>query len=141
MTRRRGLSDQQIAKLLRKQKRYSLIDPVQPGLILRIPPQGPISFCAVARRVRGRQVWHTVGTTATYGIDEARILVREAIRRIRAGLPPAEPTPAPPQSVAAVAALWLEKKVEEQGYRTARERRRIVSYYIVDMARRNAMLC
>jgi integrase len=128
---RKGLTDRQIAKLPRGVKRYTLPDPVQAGLVLRIPPKGPVSFVAVARYPRGRQIWHTVGTTATHDVDEARVLARAVIRRIKAGLPPAEPVPLPPQSVAAVAALWLERKVEAERQRSAYERRRIVGRYII----------
>ena len=127
---RKGLTDRQIAKLPRKATRYTVPDPVQPGLVLRIPPKGPISFVAVARYPRGRQVWHTIGTTATHDIDEARVLARAVIRQIKGGLPPAEATPLPPQSVAAIGALWLEKKVEGEGHRSAYERRRILERYV-----------
>ena len=106
-------------------------DPVQPGLCLRIPPKGPVSFVAVARYPKGRQAWHTVGTTVTHGVDEARVLARAAVRRVKAGLPPAEPVPLPPQSVAAVAAMWLEKKVDGEAQRSAYEQHRIVNRYIV----------
>jgi hypothetical protein len=81
---RKGLTDRQIAKLPRKSRRYTLPDPVQPGLVLRIPPKGPVSLVAVARYPKGRQVWHTVGTTATHDIDEARVLARAVIHQGRA---------------------------------------------------------
>jgi integrase len=128
---RKSLSDRQIAKLERRPNRYSLPDPSQPGLVLRVPKEGPVSFCAVARKPKGAQLWHTVGTTATIGIDEARALAREVVRRIKAGLSPAEPLPPPVLSVANIAEQWLVKHVEENGHRTARERARIVSYYVV----------
>ena len=42
----------------------SSADPEQRGLYLRIPPEGPIVFAAVARDPYGKQVWATLGTTA-----------------------------------------------------------------------------
>jgi integrase len=60
-------------------------------------------------------------------LDEARALAREAVRKIQAGLPlKVDPLP----SVGAVAELWLTKKVEGEGHRTARERRRIIERHI-----------
>jgi integrase len=128
---RKGLTDKQVAALPRKTKRYALPDPVQPGLVLRIPPKGPISFVAVARYPKGKQAWHTVATTGTHGIDEARALARAAVRRVKAGLPPSETTPPPPQSVAAITTLWLERKVDGEGHRSAYEQRRILNRYIL----------
>jgi hypothetical protein len=84
MSRRRNLTQNQVTKLPRKAKRYHLADPVQQGLILRVPPQGPISYVAVARRRGGKQTWASLGTSATLSIDEARALAREAVRKIQA---------------------------------------------------------
>jgi integrase len=127
MPRRKSLTQNQVSKLPRKPKRYHFADPVQQGLVLRIPPAGPIAYSAVSRRRGGRQVWASLGNSATLSIDEARTLARDAIRKIQAGLPlSTDPLP----SVAAMADLWLKLKAEGEGYRTAAERRRIVEKYV-----------
>ena len=64
MPRRQTLTQNHLAKLPRRAKRYYMADPVQQGLILRIPPQGPIGYSAVAWR-GGKQSWMAVGSTAT----------------------------------------------------------------------------
>lgn len=56
MARRRGLTDKQLAALPRKPKRYILSDPEQRGHYVRVPPQGPIVFTAVARDPYGHQI-------------------------------------------------------------------------------------
>ena len=94
MPRRRGLTDKQVAALPRKEKRYTLPDPEQLGHYLRIPARSsraPIAFAAVARDAHGKQIWLTLGGDDATGIDQARELAREAIRRIKAGKPTSEP--------------------------------------------------
>jgi integrase len=103
-----------------------MADPIQPGLVLRIPPQGPIGYSAVAWR-GGKQVWKAVGTTATVSLTEARALARDTCRKIQ-GRQPLTVTPL--DSVAAVADRWLRLKAEAEGYRTGRERQRIVEKYL-----------
>jgi integrase len=75
----------------------------------------------------GKQVWKAVGTTATISLTEARALARDTCRKIQGGQPL---TVAPLDSVAAVADRWLRLKAEAEGYRTGRERRRIVERYL-----------
>ena len=126
MPRRRTLTQLQVDKMPRRSRRYIVSDPVQGGLVVRVPPSGPIQFAAVAWR-GGKQTWKSVGTTATVSLAEARALARDAIRKIQGGLPL---TTAPLHSVSAIADRWLRLKVESDGYRTAGERRRIVERYI-----------
>jgi integrase len=131
MGKRHGLTDRQVAALKRKTKRYTLPDPEQIGHYLRIPPKSSkaaIAFAAVARDTNGKQIWTTVGTTDAMGIEQARELAREAIRRIKAGRPTSEPANA---TVRAVAEQWLERHVRKNGFRTARESGRIVNKYIL----------
>jgi integrase len=131
MPRHRGFTDKQIATWRRSEKRESKPDPQQPGHYLRIPARSsraPIAFAAVARDPSGKQIWTTVGTADAIGIDQARELAREAIRRIKAGKPigePAKPT------VTTVAEEWLERHVRGNKLRTEREMARVVSRYIV----------
>lgn len=124
--RRKTLTQIQVGKLPRKAKRYHLSDPVQQGLVLRIPPRGPVGYYAVAWR-GGKATWQVLGSAATTDLDEARALARAKCRKIQSGLPL---TAAPLQSVAAIADLWLELKVEAEGYRTGFERKRIVEKYL-----------
>jgi integrase len=90
---------------------------------VRISEKGPKTFVAVARDPRGKQVWHTIGSTALYRLEEARELARAAIKAIKAG-----ESRAGPQSFEAVAELWLKRHVEAKGLRTAsRIKRRLDS--------------
>jgi hypothetical protein len=127
MPRRKNLTELQVAKLPRKAARYPLTDPEQRHLVLRVPPQGPIAYYAKARRKGGKPKWVLLGSSATLSIDEARAKARDAARKIQAGLPlNIDPLP----TVGAMADLWIRLRVEDQGYRTARERKRIISKYI-----------
>jgi integrase len=133
MPKRRGLTDKQVASLPRKEKRYTLPDPEQLGHYLRVPAKSSraaIAFAAVARSPGpdGKQIWTTVGTVDALGIDQARELAREAIRRIKSGRPATE---APKPTVKEVAEQWLERRVRKNEFRTAPEMERIVNQYIV----------
>ena len=70
----------------------------------------------------------TLGSADAIGIEQARELAREAIRRIKAGKPTSEPAK---PTVRAVAEEWLERHVRGNKLRTERERGRIISRYIV----------
>jgi integrase len=129
--RRIGLTDKQLAAKKRRSKRYIQADPQQRGLYVRIPPDGPIAFAAVARDPYGKQVWATLGTTADMKINEARERAREAIRRIKDGQKAIEPPKPKPESVAEVAENWLRRHVEKNRHRTAGEMRRQVEKYIL----------
>jgi hypothetical protein len=129
--RRRGLTDKMIAALRRKAKRYIISDPEIRGHYVRVPPQGPVVFTAVARDPYGKQVWATLGSAAELKIDDARNLAQEAIRRIKAGKSAIEPRKPKPASVAVVAANWLTRHVEKNKMRTEYEQRRIVEKYIL----------
>ena len=131
MSKRRGLTDKQVAALPRKEKRYTLADPEQIGHYLRIPARtsrAPIAYAAVARDPNGKQIWTTVGTADALGIEQARELARRAIKRVKAGKPISEPNS---RTVRDVAEQWLERQVRKNGFRTARESERIVNKYIV----------
>ena len=60
MPRRKGLSDNQVAALPRKAKRYALADPELRGHYLRIPPRGPIAFTVIVKQ-DGKQTWEAIG--------------------------------------------------------------------------------
>src|SRR5262245_56412531 len=110
--RRKTLTDRMVAALPRKRKRYILADPELRGHYVRVPPQGPCVFAAVAR-YHGRQVWATLGTADVLKIEQARDKARDAIRRIKQGLAAFEPPPVQPDSFASVAENWLKRHVEK----------------------------
>jgi hypothetical protein len=129
--RRKGLTDKQVAGLRRKPKRHTLSDPEMRGHFLRVPPDGPIVFVAVARDPYGKPVWATLGSTADLKIDEARQRARTAIRRIKDGLSAFEPPSPKPDGVAVVTAEWLKRHAQKAKLRSAPEYRRIVDKYIL----------
>ena len=132
MARRRNLTDKQLAALPRKRKRYILKDPEWPGHYVRVSPEGPIVFCAVARSpIDHKTKYATLGNTGEITIAEARERCRQAIKRIRAGLAIVDPQPPQPETVAAVAANWLTRYVERNKLRTAGELRRQIEKYIL----------
>jgi integrase len=128
--RRANLTDKQVAALPRKRKRYVKADPELRGHYLRVPPSGPITFAAVARDPYGKQVWATLGTSSELGIDQARERAREAIRRVKDGLPAFEPVPVRPDSYEAVATKWLELYVTKKALRSAAEIERLLRNFV-----------
>jgi integrase len=130
MPKRRRLTDDEIRKLPRKTRRYTLADPELIGHYLRVPARtskAAITFVAVSRDPEGKQKWTTLGTNKTIGLVRARELARDAIGRVRSGKPPTSPGG---PTVADVAEEWLERRVRRGGFRTVRERERIVERYV-----------
>jgi integrase len=121
--KRRHLTHEQVKKLPRKTKRYALADPELIGHYLRVPPRkskAPITFVAVARR-EGKQVWTTLGTTDSLKLDQARDRARRAIGRIHHH----------GHSVAEAAEAYLGLQVRAKGFRTLREKERIIEKHII----------
>jgi hypothetical protein len=132
MGRRQSLTEKQLAALPRRRKRYILKDPEMRGHYVRVPPDGPIVFCAVARSpISHKAVFATLGNTSEINIAEARDRCRDALKRIKAGQPVVEPHPPAPETLAAVAVNWLTRYVERNKLRTAGELRRRVEKYII----------
>jgi integrase len=126
-----GLTDKQIGLLRRTEKRQTFPDPELIGHYLRIPARSsraPVSFLAVTRDPDGKQIWTTVGTADTMGVEQARDLAREAIKSVKAGRPTSERGGG---TVRDVAEQWLERHVRKNGHLTARESERIVAKYIL----------
>ena len=96
---------------------------------MRVPPEGPVVFAAVAR-YGGKQVWARIGSADVLGIEEARDKAREAIKRIKDGLPAFEPPPVEPDSFADVSENWLKRHVEAKGLRSADEVERVLERYV-----------
>ena len=69
-------SDTTVRKLPVKAKRYHAPDPLLPGHYVRVLPTGSKIYAAIARDPGGKQVWHTIGATALYRLDDAREAAR-----------------------------------------------------------------
>jgi integrase len=128
--RRKTLTDKKVRDLPRKSKRYVVSDPEQRGMYVRVPPQGPNIFVAVARDPYGRQVWATIGSADVLTIEQARDKAREAIRRTREGKPAFEPARTVPDAFKAVAESWLVRHVAATGLRSQAEIERCLSKYV-----------
>ncbi len=116
---RRMLTDSMIDALKPKSTRYTVADPKLPGHYVRVTATGHKSFAAVARSPSGKQVWHTVGATYLFSIDESRELARTAIKAIKRG-----DDHAAPQTFGDVAGEWLERHVEKKGLLSAGQTKR-----------------
>lgn len=133
MSRRRSLTDKMIAKLKRGSTRYTLADPEQRNLFLRVPldPKAPVTFAVYARDPYGKVRYGKVGTTADLTIEQARERARQALRNIKDGKDAIEKPKPLPESVAEVAANWLEHHVRKNRLRTQAEIERIVAKYLL----------
>jgi integrase len=113
---RKTLTDHGVAALKpRPGQRYAYPDPELRGHYVRVTPTGAKSFAAVTRDPHGRQVWTTIGPTDRFAIETAREQAREAMQRIRAGLPAFELPPEKPATFKDVAEQWLTRHVRGNG--------------------------
>ena len=124
--RRRILTNKMVAALRKKRNRYPFADPEMRGHYVRVMPQGPNVFAAMARNPLGRQVWATLGNADVLTIEESRDKARSAIKRIKDGLPPFEPPTVKPASYEAVAMKFLELHVAKKGLRSGHEIERLL---------------
>jgi len=122
---RRTLTDKTIAALSVK-KRTTMPDTKVAGLYVRMTPSGSKTFVAVARDPNGRQIWHSIGSTAEFSLDEARSLAPQVTRAIKAGADTAGP-----ESFAAVATDWVKRHLEANGVITAENKRRYLRNHIL----------
>ena len=111
---RKHLTDTMVRKLKPGPKRIILPDPELTGHYIRMTPAGAKTYVAVAREpyAKKKQIWVTIGRADHFTITEARDKAREAIKRIRAGLPAIEPPAPPPDSFKAVAKNYLIRHVQ-----------------------------
>ena len=116
---RRTLTDKGVSALKPRDKLWQFPDPEMPGHYVRVLPSGFKSFLVIARDPNGKQVWHTIGNSAQFTIEEARQKAREAVAAIKSG-----EDRAGPQSFSAVAESWFKRHVERKGLRSAVETRR-----------------
>jgi integrase len=128
--KRQALTEKGVHRLPRKAKRYDVWDVLQLGLVLRVPPdpRRPISYVAVSRRPKGRQVWRQVGQSHFMTLAQARDAARAVVYKVRLNLPLDETAPA---TVTHVCEKWLELVVQERGYRGAKERERLVRKHLI----------
>ena len=129
-SRRRNLTDRQVAALEKKSKRYTVADPDLRGHYVRVMPEGSNVFVAVCRDPYGKQVWTKIGTSDVLKIEDARERARQAIKRVRAGLPAFEAPPVKPESFKSVADNWLVRHVEKKGLRSHNEIVRCLQKYV-----------
>lgn len=130
MTRRKTLTDNGVAALKAKPSRYTFPDPELRGHYVRVAPSGSKTFAAVARDPNGKQVWATIGATDHLDIEAARDAAREAIRRIKQGLPITEEKPKV-ETFADVADNYLKRHVVAKGLLSEKEVRRCLDVYIL----------
>jgi integrase len=128
---RRRLTDKQVAALKPRAARYTMPDPELVGHYVRVMPSGAKSYVAVARTPLGKQVWTTIGPADHFKIDDARDKAREAIKRIKQGLPAIEAPPPAADSFAVVAANWQKRHVAAKGLRTAYNIERCLNKYVL----------
>jgi integrase len=128
---RKHLSDAGVAALKpRPDQRFAYPDPELIGHFVRVTPAGAKSYVAVTRDPSGKQIWATIGPCSLYPIEAARERAREAMRRIRAGLPPFEPPPAKPATFKDVAEQWMTRHVRGNGLISIRQITRHLTAHI-----------
>jgi integrase len=105
----RKMSDKGVAALKPRAKRYAVPDPELCGHWVRVQPSGAKSYVAVTRSPQGKQVWTTIGRADVFTIAESRERARGMLKRVRDGLPAAEPKA---ETFGAVIDNWLRRHVE-----------------------------
>ena len=127
---RKTLSDKGVAALKPRASRYAFPDPELRGHYVRVQPSGAKTFAAVAVDPEGRQVWTSIGRADTMTIDQARAKARNALARVRAGLPAFEAPAAKPDSFQEVAENWLARHVVKNELRSKREIIRLLGSHV-----------
>jgi integrase len=127
---RKSLTDKGVAALKPRAARYAFPDLEMRGLYIRVQPSGSKSFVAVTLDPHGKQVWATLGPADVLSIADARERAREAIKRIRDGLPAFEAPPAKPETFEDVATQWLKRHVGAKGLRSESEVTRLLKAHV-----------
>jgi integrase len=125
---RKTLTDKGIAALKPRPKRYAYPDPELAGHYVRITPNGAKSFATVTRSPDGKQVWTTLGATDRMTVATAREMARDAITRVRAGMPAFE---SKGETFGDVVASWRKRHVERNGLRSRDEIVRLLERHIL----------
>lgn len=124
------LTDRGVAALKPRAARYAFPDPELRGHYVRVQPSGAKSFVAVTLDPQGKQVWTTVGPADVLTIDEARQQAREAIKRVRAGMPAVKAPPTKPDTFEDVAEQWLARYVRQNALRSEKEITRLLRVHV-----------
>ena len=111
MVRRKTLTDDGVAALKPRSKRYAHPDPELASHYIRVTPSGAKSFVVVVRDRDGRQRWITIGAWPVYTINAARKRAVEILRAVREGK-------STPESFEAVAAKFMKLHCEAKGLRS-----------------------
>jgi integrase len=127
---RRSLSDKGVGSLKPRSQRYAYPDPELRGHYIRVQPSGAKAYTAVARGPNGKQIWATIGPVELMEIDQARAKARQAITRIREGLPAIEAPPDQPSSFKSIAEQWLDRHVRRNALRSEKESTRLLNVHI-----------
>jgi integrase len=138
--RKKTLSDRSVAALKPRAARYAVADPGQLGLYVRVQPTGARSFVAVTPDPHGRQIWATLGTTDVLKLEDARAKARDAIKRVRDGLPPFEEPSPRAATFEDVAAQWLKRHVHAKRLRTESDIRRMLDRHVLPRWKRKAFV-
>ena len=130
--RRKTLTDHMVADLVRKRKVGFAPDPETPKFGVRIRPSGVAAYYIITRDKQSKlQKWVKVASVGDMTIEAARDLAKPMIKRVEAGLPPVEPPPVQPDSVADVVENFLKRHVQKNNLRTADEVERVLRHYVL----------
>jgi hypothetical protein len=127
---RKTLTDKGVAALKTRPRRFAYPDPELTGHYVRVQPSGAKAFVTVARNPNGKQIWTNIGATDVLSISEARDKAREAIKRVRAGLPAFEEPPNKPDSFQDVAEQWLKRHAEKNRLRSQTQITRLLRVHV-----------
>ena len=111
MARRKTLTDEGVAALKPRPKRYAHPDPELASHYIRVTTSGAKSFVVVVRDRGSRQRWITIGAWPVYTIGAARKRAIEILRAVREGR-------AEPESFERVSAKWRELHCEARKLRS-----------------------
>ena len=126
---RKSLTDNGVAALKPRAKRYAHSDPELAGHYVIVQPTGVKSFSAVTRDPSGKQIWTRIGSPdpEVLTIEKSRVRAREIMGRVRDGLPAKEPKG---KTFGDGVEEWLTREVRGK-LRSAREYERMFDRYIL----------
>jgi len=124
---RKTLTDKGVAALKPRPQRCAFADPELRGHYVRVQPSGAKVFVIVARDPNGKQVWVTIGAVDVMPVGEARERAREAIRRVRSGLPAFDTGP---DTFQAVAEQWLKRHAQAKRLRSEKQITRLLRVHV-----------